>query len=142
MLQQGRLLPENTGNNFNRPNFRTLLPLPILLRGYRQTLLSLYSPSAFYNRAYRSLEQWETREEQKATPYPILLALGVLARSFFHQGILSSYRRHYWKFLLQILTRWLRNPAKMVMGMTILLSGHHFIKFAQDVANALEAESR
>ncbi len=142
MLQQGRLLPENTGNNFNRPNFRTFLPLPVLLQGLRQTLLSLYSPSAFYNRAYRSLVQWETLEEQKATPYPILLAFGVLARSIFRQGVLSSYRREYWKFLVQILARWLRNPPKLVMGMTILLSGHHFIKYAQDVAAELEAECR
>jgi hypothetical protein len=28
------------------------------------------------------------------------------------------------------------------MGITILLSGHHFIKYAHDVATQLEAESR
>lgn len=143
MLKQGRLLAENTtGNNFDRPNFRTLLPLPALLQGMRQTLVSLYSPSAFYNRAYRSLLQWETREQQKATPYPFSLMLGILVRSILRQGILSSYRREYWKFLLQILTRWSRNPPKLSMGITILLSGHHFIKYAQDVATELEAESR
>jgi hypothetical protein len=143
MLEQGRLLAEgNTGNNFDRPNFRTLLPLPVLLQGLRQTLLSLYCPSAFYNRAFRSLLQWETREEQKATPYPFSLMLGIIVRSIFHQGILSSYRRHYWKFLLQILKRWSRNPPKLSMGITILLSGHHFIEYAQDVAAELEAECR
>jgi radical SAM superfamily enzyme YgiQ (UPF0313 family) len=143
LLKQGRLLEANTtGNNFDRPNFRTLLPFPVLLQGLRQILLSLYSPSAFYNRAYRSLVQWETVEEQKATSYPFSLLLGILARSIFHQGILSSYRRQYWKFLLQILTRWSRNPPKLSMGITILLSGHHFIKYAQDVAAELEAECR
>ncbi len=144
MLEQGRLLVENTGNNFNPPNFQTLLPLPVLLRGLRDTLLSLYSPSAFYNRGYRSLLQWETLAEQKATSSSssFSLMLGILVRSVFHQGILSSYRRQYWKFLLQILTRWFRNPPKLGMGFAILLSGHHFIKYAQDVANELEAESR
>ena len=143
MVKQGRLLDENTAlSNFDSPNFRTLLPLPILLQGLRETLGSLYSASAFYGRAYRSLLQWETREQQKATPYPFWLMLGILVRSIFHQGILSSYRRAYWKFLLQILTRWSRNPPKLVMGMTILLSGHHFIKYAQDVAAALEAQSQ
>jgi hypothetical protein len=86
--------------------------------------------------------QWETREEQKATPYPLSLVLGILARSIFRQGILSSYRREYWKFLLQILTRWSRNPPKLSMGIGLLLSGHHFIKYAQDVATELEAELR
>jgi hypothetical protein len=112
------------------------------LRGFRETLVSLYSPSAFYNRGYRSLLVWETRVQQKAAPYPFFLALGILVRSLFLQGILSSYRGAYWKFLWQILTRWSRNPPKLVMGMTILLSGHHFIKYAQDVAAALEAQSR
>jgi radical SAM superfamily enzyme YgiQ (UPF0313 family) len=143
MLKQGRLLDQNTVlNNFDPPNFRTLLPLPILLQGLRETLVSLYSASAFYNRAYRSLVQWETREQQRAAPYPFLLALGILVRSIFRQGILSSYRRAYWKFLWQILRRWSRNPPKLVMGMTILLSGHHFIKYAQDVAATLEAQSQ
>jgi radical SAM superfamily enzyme YgiQ (UPF0313 family) len=143
MLKQGRLLDEDAAlSNFNSPNFRTLLPLPVLLQGLRETLVSLYSPSAFYNRAQRSLLTWETRERQKVTPYPFLLALGVFVRSIFRQGILSSYRRAYWKFLWQILTRWSRNPPKLVMGMTMLLSGHHFIKYAQDVAAALEAQSQ
>ena len=142
MLQQGRLLAETTGNNFDRPNFRTLLPFPDLLQGFRQTLLSLYSPSSFYDRAYRSLMHWETLKDQKATPHPFLLMLGVLVRSIFLQGILSSYRRQYWKFLLRILMRWSRNPPKLSMGITILLSGHHFIKYAQDVAAELEAECR
>jgi len=152
MLKQGRLLAENTASsNFDRPNFRTLLPLPVLLQGMRQTLLSLYSPSAFYNRAYRSLMQWETREqhvvgsgkaEEKATPYPLSLMLGILVRSVYRQGILSSYRREYWKFLLQILRRWPRSSAKLSMGITMLLSGHHFIKYAQEVATGLEAELR
>ena len=108
----------------------------------RQILVSLYSPSAFYNRAYRSLLQWQTREEQKATPYPLSLVLGVLVRSIFRQGILSSYRREYWKFLLQILARWSRNPPKLSMGIGLLLSGHHFINYALDVAAQLEVESR
>jgi radical SAM superfamily enzyme YgiQ (UPF0313 family) len=143
MLKQGRLLAENTAtSNFDRPNFRTVLPLPVLLRGMRQTLLSLYSPSVFYSRAYRSLLQWETREQQKATPYPLSLWLGILVRSIFRQGILSSYRREYWKFLLQVLTRWSRNPPKLSMGITMLLSGHHFIKYTQDVATEWEAEPR
>jgi radical SAM superfamily enzyme YgiQ (UPF0313 family) len=143
MVKEGRYLGEGAAlSNFDSPNFRTLLPLPFLLQGFRETLVSLYSASAFYNRAYRSLLQWETREQQKATPHPVFLTLGTLARSIFRQGMLSSYRRAYWKFLLQILRRWSRNPPKLVMGMTILLSGHHFIKYAQDVAAALTAQSQ
>lgn len=143
MLKQGRLLQEDVATtNFDPPNFRTLLPLPVLLQGLRETLVSLYSPSSFYNRAYRSLLQWETRQQQKATPYPLSQTLSILCRSIFYQGILSSYRRAYWKFLAQIVTRWSRNAPKLSMGITILLSAHHFIKYAKTVAAELEASCR
>jgi hypothetical protein len=143
MLAQGRLLEEDVATtNFDPPNFRTVLPLPVLLQGLRKILVSLYSPSAFYDRAYRSLVQWETREQQRATPYPLSLTLGILGHSIFRQGILSSYRRAYWKFLFQILGRWFRNPVKLSMGITILLSGHHFIKYAKVVAAELDDQCR
>jgi len=140
MVKQDRLLEAAPAlSNFDSPNFRTRLPLPTLLRGLRETLVSLYSPSAFYNRAYRSLLQWETRG-QRATPYPFFLALGILGRSIVHQGILSSYRRAYWKFLWQVLSNWSQNPPKLAMGITILISGRHFIKYAHDTSAALEAQ--
>jgi radical SAM superfamily enzyme YgiQ (UPF0313 family) len=142
MLNQGRLLEKDVAmTNFDPPNFRTLLPLPVLLRGLRETLVSLYSPNSFYNRAYRSLLQWETRE-QKATPYPLLLTLGILGRSILRQGVFSSYRKAYWKFLAQILSRWFRNGPKLSMGITLLVSGHHFIRYAKAVAAELEAAHR
>jgi radical SAM superfamily enzyme YgiQ (UPF0313 family) len=143
MLNQGRLLEEDVATtNFDPPNFRTVLPLPVLLQGLRETLVSLYSPSSFYDRAYRSLLQWETRPQQKATPYPLSLTAGILCRSIFRQGILSSYRRAYWKFLARIVRRWSRNAPKLSMGITILLSGHHFIKYARAVAAELDAACR
>jgi len=141
MLQQGRLLPEsNSTSNFDPPNFRTVLPLPVMLKGLRKTLVDLYDPSAFFNRGYRSLVQWETREQQKSTDYPLWLTVGILARSMWRQGILSSYRRAYWKFLGQILWNWSGNSPKLNMGLSILLSGHHFTKYAKEVANDLEKE--
>jgi len=143
MLKEGRLLMESTAtSNFDPPNFRTLLPLPVLLRGLRDALISLYSPSAFYDRAYRSLVWWETQEQQKVTPCPLSVTLGILGRSMLSQGVLSSYRKAYWRFMLQILARWSRNPPKLSMGITLLLSGHHFISYANSVVAQLESELR
>jgi Domain of unknown function (DUF4070) len=129
-------------SNFDPPNFRTLLPLPVLLRGLRNALISLYSPSAFYDRAHRSLVQWDTKEQQKVTPCPWSVTLGILGRSMLRQGLLSSYRKAYWKFMLQVFTNWFRNPPKLSMGITLLLSGHHFISYANSVVEQLESELR
>jgi radical SAM superfamily enzyme YgiQ (UPF0313 family) len=148
MLKQGRLLEESTTSNFDPPNFKTILPLPVLLRGFRETLSSLYSPQAFYNRAYRSLIYWKVAKQQRATKYPFLskdgqgvsTIVGTAIRSILHQGILSSYRTAYWTFLMRLLGRWFVNPPKLTLGFTILLSGHHFIRYAKNVVAQVEAE--
>jgi radical SAM superfamily enzyme YgiQ (UPF0313 family) len=148
MLKQGRLLTEGATSNFDPPNFKTILPLPVLLRGFRETLVSLYSPAAFYNRAYRSLLYWKVAKQQKATQYPfhykearnLIPMVRTVIRSVFHQGICSSYRKAYWTFLVRLLGRWPFNPPKLSLGFTILLSGHHFISYARNVAAQLESE--
>jgi hypothetical protein len=133
-------MESTTTSNFDPPNFRTLLPLPVLLEGFRKILVSLYAPSAFYNRAYRSLLHWKARKPQKPPEISLLPMLGIVARSIVHQGILSSYRKAYWKFLLRLLARWSLNPPKFSLGFAILLSGHHFIRYAKKVVAQLETE--
>ena len=145
MLKQGRLLTEGATSNFSPPNFKTILPLPVLLKGFRETLNSLYSPAAFYDRAYRSLALWKIASQQKASfPYNErhgrLGIVGIMIRSIFHQGIRSSYRKAYWKFFIRLLGRWFFNPLKLSMGFLILISGHHFIRYARTVVAQLESE--
>ncbi len=141
MLKEGRLLMESTAtSNFDPPNFRTLLPLPVLLEGFRWILASLYAPSAFYDRCYRSLLQWKSRPSQKAPEIPLWPLFGILVRSVVHQGILSSYRAAYWKFLFRLLVNWLQDPPKFSLGFAMLLSGHHFIRYASGVVEQLECE--
>jgi hypothetical protein len=64
------------------------------------------------------------RPAQQPTPAAIA---GTLARSVWHQGLRSSHRKAYWKYLLKILTRFTLNRASIWMGVTIRISGHHFI---------------
>jgi radical SAM superfamily enzyme YgiQ (UPF0313 family) len=141
MMKEGRLLMDTTAtSNFDPPNFKTLLPLPVLLEGYREVLSSLYSPSAFYDRCYRSLLQWKARKPQKAPAIPLGPKLGIFVRSIVHQGLTSNYRGAYWKFLFQFLGRWLFVPRKLSLGFAMLLSGHHFIPYARRIEGHLEIE--
>src|SRR6266568_2470528 len=141
MLKEGRLLMESTAtSNFDPPNFKNLIPLHVLMKGYRKVLASLYAPSAFYDRCYRSLLHWKARKPQKPPEIPLLPMLGIVVRSIVHQGILSSYRKAYWKFLWRLVTRWLLNPAKFSLGFGMLLSGHHFICYARKLVVQLESE--
>jgi radical SAM superfamily enzyme YgiQ (UPF0313 family) len=141
MLKEGRILMESTStSNFDPPNFKTILPLPFLLKGYREILGRLYDASAFYDRCYRSLLQWHARKPQKPPELSLGTMLGILARSMLRQGVLSSYRRAYWKFLLRLVIHWPLDSAKLGMGFAMLLSGHHFIPYARSVVVQVEAE--
>lgn len=141
MMKEGRLLLDTTAtSNFDPPNFKTLIPLPVLLKGFKETLSSLYAPSAFYDRCYRSLQQWKAREPQKSPEIPFGPMLGILVRSIVRQGLLSNYRGAYWRFLVRLIGRWLFVPRKLSFGFAMLLSGHHFIPYARRVTGQLEIE--
>ncbi len=141
MLKEGRMLMESTAtSNFDPPNFKTILPLPVLLEGYREILASLYSASAFYDRCFRSLQHWHAREPQKLPEVPLRLLLGILVRSIIRQGVVSSYRRPYWKFLFRLVSHWIFDPRKFGLGFAMLLSGHHFIPYAKSVVVQVESE--
>jgi hypothetical protein len=48
----------------------------------------------------------------------------------------------YWCFLARMTQHCRRQPAKFWIGFILLLSGHHFIRYARHVADELERESR
>jgi radical SAM superfamily enzyme YgiQ (UPF0313 family) len=140
MMKEDRLIMDTTAtSNFDPPNFRTILPLPVLLEGYRKLLVSLYAPGAFYDRCYRSLQVWKSRKPQKPPTIPLTIALGIVFRSIFHQGIMGSYRKAYWKFLWRLVTRCSFDSCKFSMGFAMLLSGHHFIHYVSKLAVQLDS---
>ena len=142
MKKEGRLLEDKPEpSNFDPPNFRTVLPLPELLGGTKRMLLALYDPRRFYQRVLDSLERWQLQPEQKASAISSRYLLTVLVKSVWKQGVLSRYRGAYWRFMRRLMMRWGRNPQKRRLGFELALSGHHFIRYARQVAETLEAES-
>jgi radical SAM superfamily enzyme YgiQ (UPF0313 family) len=138
MKKEGRLIEDSEGtSNFSAPNFRTSMPLPTLLRGLSGLLFDLYTPEAYFNRGLRSLELWKTRPNQKPPDGPMSDTLRLLARSIWTQGVRSSYRGAYWKFLGRVLRNYANNPAKLWMGSMILLAAHHFLIYTREVADDL-----
>jgi len=140
MKTEGRLIEDSQAtSNFSAPNFRTVLPLPVLLRGLSRLLAGLYEAEPFFQRAFRSLQVWNPRG-QRPPNLPMSYNLRVLWASMWRQGVRSSYRRAYWKFLWLMALNWARQPAKMWLGFMVLLSAHHFVIYAHQVADELEQE--
>jgi radical SAM superfamily enzyme YgiQ (UPF0313 family) len=138
MKQEGRLFEDSEGtSNFSVPNFRTRMPLSTLMNGLSRLLSDLYAPDAYFERAFHSLQLWNSRPIQRPPDLPISYNLRLLVQSIWRQGIRSSYQGAYWKFFWRILRNYLNNPAKLWMGSMILLAGHHFLLYAHEVANEL-----
>jgi radical SAM superfamily enzyme YgiQ (UPF0313 family) len=144
MKKEGRLFEDSQAtSNFSPPNFRTMMPVTTLLRGLGNLLIGLYEAEPFFKRALRSLEVWRPRATQVPPKLPLLsYELPVLFASIWKQGIRSSYRLAYWRFLGLLIWRWSREPAKLWMGFTVLLSAHHFVIYAHQVADELERECK
>jgi radical SAM superfamily enzyme YgiQ (UPF0313 family) len=141
MRVEGRLFEDSQAiSNFSAPNFRTVMPLPTLLHGLSGLLADLYEPRTFFQRALRSLEAWQTKPCQKPPEMPAAYNLRLLASSMWTQGVKSGYRRAYWSFFATIARRYWNNPAKLWMASMLLLSAHHFLVYAQQVADELEHE--
>jgi hypothetical protein len=112
-----------------------------LLRGLARTLTSIYEPKAFYERAWRSMQCWKIKKNQRAARQPGAAAiLAIVARSIWRQGIRSSYKGVYWKYALRIVSHYALNPPKIWMAATIMISGHHFIPYSREVVRSIERE--
>ncbi|MGA2072480.1 MAG: B12-binding domain-containing radical SAM protein [Terriglobia bacterium] len=142
MKAEGRLSEASVHNSdCTPPNFQTILPSVVLLKGFQKTVASIYDPTKFFERARRSLQAWQTRNCQRPAQQPGLVAIAkIMLRSIWHQGLRSSYRGAYWKYLLQIICRYSMNRTKLWLGCTILISGHHFIPYAGHVVRQVEEE--
>ena len=143
MRREGRLIENSEAiTNFSPPNFETVLPLPVLLRGLSTVLSGLYEAEPFFRRALRSLEVWQPRATQVPPHLPLGYNLRALAGSVWHQGVRSTYKREYWGFLVQLLRRFGRQPAKLWLGFMVLMSANHFLIYSREVAAELERECR
>ena len=143
MAKEGRLIESRRMNtNFKSPNFRTKIPLAKLLMGERSILRSIFASAAYFERAWRSVEDWGASEHQKAVPLRPRFMLRVLVQSVLRQGLFSQYRTDYWKFLFRVVRNWRRDSQRASLGFSLLISGHHFINYAGMVTAEMEDEVR
>ena len=141
MKKEGRLIDESEEiSNFCAPNFRTVMPLPVLMRGYSRMLTRLYEPEAYFQRSFRSLTVWDTKPAQNPPSLGPSSNLRGVMHSMWTQGIRSSYRGAYWRFLWKLLWNFGGNRTKMFLGSQALMAAQHFVIYARYVADELERE--
>jgi radical SAM superfamily enzyme YgiQ (UPF0313 family) len=129
LQREGRLLPDvATGDMFAPTNIVTALPTADLLAGYARVLETLYEPEAYFERCREHLRHFGLPAEP---PSPAPGALGVVARSLVTQGMRSSYRRAYWRFLAWVVRH---HPRKLPLALAQACAGHHFLTYTRETA--------
>jgi radical SAM superfamily enzyme YgiQ (UPF0313 family) len=122
--RENRLLTEATGDNTDCSiNFVPKMHYATLIRGYRNIVLTIYSPDHFYARVKKFLENYK----------PLNTGLGRLSlsevkafiMSIFVLGIKEKERFHYWRlFLWSVFSR----PRLAPLAVTFAIYGFHFRK--------------
>jgi radical SAM superfamily enzyme YgiQ (UPF0313 family) len=134
--REGRLRAAFAGNQFGRTNFETRLPEPLLLQGYAKLLADLYDPAAYFARCLRTLELLPRRKVERPR-VRLGFAVKTLARSFWLQGAVASYRSEYWKFLGTVIRRM---PHHLEAAVAMAIKAEHLIRYTNaDVLPGLRA---
>ena len=125
--KEGRLRGErreSDGNNFDRPNFATVLDEGTLLGGYRNLLAQVYRPESYYARCQRMLDEIGEGPARATQPKDLL----ALARIVLRIGVLSPRRWKFWR----LVGRALRRPHTLARAMALAVQGEHFIRYTRE----------
>lgn len=136
LQREGRLRDDGDGDNFGRSNFEPRMDEEEMLRGYARLLGDIYEPRAYFRRALRMLRGRVAGRQRYRMP--LTTGLPYVLRSLWHQGVLASYRREYWRFLLDAV---LAAPRSFPRAIAMAINGEHMIRFTEeDVLPRLAAQ--
>jgi radical SAM superfamily enzyme YgiQ (UPF0313 family) len=124
---EGRLLAESSGNNTdNTLNFVPKMDTQTLHEGYRQILLSIYAPKAYYERVRTFLREFRRSDAVQAR----MDFEGIMAflRSIVVLGIRGKDRLEYWRLVFWAL--WHR-PHLFPEAITFAIYGFHFRRICE-----------
>jgi len=127
LKREGRLLKECSGNNTDGSlNFIPKMDPQFLINGYKRVLRTIYSPKKYYERIITFLEEYRPMRRKR----PIHLEdVKAFLKSIWHLGIVSNFRRYYWKLLAKSLLKYRRSFPE---AMTLALYGLHFQKIIEE----------
>jgi radical SAM superfamily enzyme YgiQ (UPF0313 family) len=124
---EGRMLHSSDGDQFARPNFVTKLNEAELLEGYARVMADLYSPRAYFDRAAKMLQLQP--EFSSRLKHPAWEGVRTVLRSLWHQGVVSRYRREFWRFV-GIVAR--KTPKRISRAVGLAIHGEHMIRYTRD----------
>jgi len=127
LRKEGRVVATSEGDSFELSNIIPKLMSRVeLLRGYATVIKRLYTPSRYFDRALGSIKEWRQGVRWRFSWREVM----AVPKSMLRQGVLSSYRFAYWRFLFRVM---LHDPFKIPRAFAQAISGHHFFQYTRKV---------
>jgi hypothetical protein len=126
---EGRLLPD--GDRESNVAFR--IPYETVMAMWRQCITAAYEPDAVYGRfAWQVEHTFRCRKAypsnpQRASWSNVRMGLALLGRILWRIGIVSDYRRTFWRLAWPALKRGQIEPL-----IHVAVVSHHLIEFSRD----------
>ena len=128
LKNEGRLLSESSGDNTdNTLNFKPKMDAGTLHEGYRQIMLGIYSPRAYYERVRTFLKEYHKSNVVRSTiGWDYILAF---FRSIVILGVRGKERLEYWRLFFWTL---LHRPRLFPEAISFAIYGFHFRRICEE----------
>jgi len=123
---EGRLRQDGHGENFDRPNFATVMDEQALLEGYAALLRDLYSIDSYLGRCRAFLDRARLPPRRPRLRPGSFRIFGTIV---WRLGVMSPRRRLFWSLVRMALGRSLRH---LPWAVEKAVQGEHFLRYTTD----------
>lgn len=123
-------------------NVEFLMPYEEVVEMWRRCITTAYDPDFLYQRfAYQCQHTYPNRikppnSAARVNKNNVRKGVTMLAKLFWHAGVISSYRNTFWKMAKPALKK-----GKIEQIIHVGLVSHHLIQFTQECARGIESAS-
>jgi radical SAM superfamily enzyme YgiQ (UPF0313 family) len=136
LVQEGRLIQDDEGLESNVV-FR--LPYGEVVEMWRECMAKAYAPDALFKRFEHQLAATYAKRlnpPRRVTPKLVLRGIGVIVRLLIMAGVLSPYRRAFWRFAWPLIRK---GDIERVVAVGVV--AHHLITFAAEAVSGRQNAS-
>ena len=138
MTAEGRIRSEWLGDSADgRTNIVSRMPAEMLVKGHRRIITTIYRPREYYERLLTYYGNLGRRKKRRRGAQG-LRSLPALFKAVWLLGVREVGRRYYWRAMAILL---LRKPKALSRATHMAITGYHFRKIAQGVAERSLAAS-
>jgi radical SAM superfamily enzyme YgiQ (UPF0313 family) len=127
MVKEKRITMDATGDNTDLSmNFKPKMDYNVLVNGYKNIILDIFKPEAYYNRIYKFLHNYRCSSKFDFRRRFTAENVRAIGMAFYKLGIKSGVRKHFWK--LMVWTTF-NHPRSIPMAVQLSIYSYQYRKF-------------